>query len=625
MAKKVKDNNLIVPDIKGLELDIAGDILDDCNMKYEIQDKKVITFWCDKNCVGKTIPKRNKPLEKNQVIKIYPCKIKLGPPLILFIILASLLVYYINKHTITPFLFGAPEIEQTTSSWDNSKIIYVEDDADFNYSTVSYYEYCISKTKSNSDCNWKDTYTKSIRISDSGTWYVWFKGISEDYNESYLSNRLKVQVDNEAPIITSIDKTITKRSIEIRVNAKDSLSGISRYYYSINNQEFIEGSKSYTFNSLKEATNYDIKVRVVDKAGNMVDTTVTLYTLGSSNTNEIKTIPQISMIDVPSYITYKDNYYLPTNVNSNYSDYTICYDGTNKIDSTYDLSIGKHTITCTINIDSISVTSYKDITVVINQGEDEVLDEYVRVNLDYPKDAKMYMYRLNKDDVRLDEDKWTYYVEPLYIKREDVNNIIIKYDLDGEKIKSRDNLYIDINPTDYILNEGKETSVTINYSDKQDKVYYSVNNSTYIEYTGPFKVSGDSLINAYIIRKFKSYEEETNSIIDLELTKKDSVYIQKIYSPIGDKNNTNVSISLDNIPSVITQKNYYSIPSTYSYGVHGVDTLKCYANGEKVNSTSDLKDGEYNIICTITALDGESKSVNKHVIVRNDNYKYDLV
>ena len=70
MEKKDNKKNLIVPNILGLELDIAGDILDDNNIKYEIQDKKIITFFRDKNCVAKTIPRRGKKIDKNDVVII---------------------------------------------------------------------------------------------------------------------------------------------------------------------------------------------------------------------------------------------------------------------------------------------------------------------------------------------------------------------------------------------------------------------------------------------------------------------------------------------------------------------------------------------------------------------------
>ena len=104
----------------------------------------------------------------------------------------------------------------------------------------------------------------------------------------------------------------------------------------------------------------------------------------------------------------------------------------------------------------------------------------------------------------------------------------------------------------------------------------------------------------------------------------DSIYVENIYNSIGDKNNSDVYISLDNLPNTITTDKVFSIPSSYSYGIHGSNILSCSYDNNIINSTSDLKEGEYNIVCTITALDGETKSVSKHIRIEKDNYKYDL-
>ena len=629
MAKK-KDNKQLVPNILGLELDIAGDVLDDQNIKYKIEDKKIITFFRDKNCVAKTVPRRNKPIDKDEVLKIYPSKCKIGPLLIILILAITWIVMYINKHSIVPLFFSEPTISQESNNWESSKIVYITDDADFNYSKVDYYKYCINKSKSSDSCDWKDTYTKNVRVSASGTWYVWFKAVSEDNNESYLSNRLKVTVDNESPTIISLEKTVTRRSIEIRVNAKDTLSGINKYYYSIDNQEFIEGSKSYTFTSLDENKTYSIRVRVEDKVGNIIEASMKISTSGSNKNNETttllnKTIPQISLIDLPNTIIEKDKYYLPTNVTpSKYSEDTICYADNIEVTNTSNLSLGEHKIKCTSTIDNLSITIYKDINVVLDYGKDEIINDYVKLNLDYNKEAINYMYRIETDNTRTDEDKWEYYTGPLYIKKELIDKVIIKYDLNGERIITRDDLYLDIKPDSYIVNDGDQTWININYSNREDKVYYSINGVDYQEYKHSFKVYGDTTVNAYIVRTFKTYDSNTNQISEIKMTKKDSVYIQNKYPKIGDKNNTDVYVHLHNLPEVIDDNKVYSIPSNYSYGVHGSKNLVCTANGKKVNSTSDLTPGEYDIVCTISANDGETKIATKHIEIKKSSYKYDL-
>ena len=631
MAKKVNDKQLKMPDILGLELDIAGDILNDNDIKYEIQDKKIITFFRDKNCVAKTIPKKNTLINTKDIVKVYPSKGKIGPLLIILLILIGVFGYMIKTRTITPFLFGAPYIEQASDNWNKSNIVYVSEDAHINNTKIDYYKYCISRSKSSSTCDFKDTYTKNIEISESGIWFVWFKGVGENGEESSLSNRLKVTIDNESPIITTIDKTISTRSIEVKVDAKDSLSGINKYLYSIDNQEFIESNKSYTFTSLEENKNYSIRVRVIDKANNYTDAYLTLST-SSTNKNKEETtttinriVPQISMLSIKSVITEGDKYNLPTSVTpSKYQDNTKCYYDDKEITNTSDLTVGDYNLKCVSTIDTLSVVSYKDIKVKVEDGDDEVFGDYVRLNLSYPKDATKYMYRFNTDDIRLDDEDWKFYTGPLYIPKNMVDKVITKYELNGEHIVSEDNLFIDIRPDKYVLSDNEETWININHFNAEDEIYYSVNGSSYNRYTDSFKVKGNTTIKAYIKKINKVYDETTNTIKEEERIKYDAVYIEKIYSNVGDKNNTDVSISLEDLPNTLATNKTYSIPSSYSYGIHGINSLVCTYDNHVINNTSDLKPGEYNIICSITALDGETKITSKYVRVEKDNYRYDL-
>ena len=628
MAERKKKDNLIVPNVLGLLPDIAGDVFDDHNVKYEIQDKKIISFFRDRNCVVKTVPKRGTSITPDTVVKVYTCKFKIWPCLLISLLLIIGILFILNKSGPTPLFFGAPVIDIDNKDYSESSIIYVKDDADFNYSTIDHYEYCISKNKNYNECSWEKTYTKSLRVSKSGVWYVWFKGISKDNDESYLSNRLKVQIDNESPIINNIDRTITTKSIEVRVNAKDLLSGVNKYYYSIDNHEYIEGNKSYTFTGLEENKKYNIKIRVVDKVGNVTDVETELSTFNSNKENESTiptSIPQISMNDIPSYIYEHDDYSIPSNITPNkYKDNTKCYIDDKDIDNLKDLKVGKYKIRCEGILDNFKITTYKDIDVILPDGEDEIEDEYVRLNLVYPKEANTYMYRFVSDEVRVEGEGWNYYTNRLYVKKELVDKIIIKYNLNGEHIISRDNMFIDIVPDKYEVYDNEEVEVRINTNNTEGKIYYSVNSNDYIEYKNPFKVKGDSLINAYIETIYKSYDKELDMIVDNSDIKTDSVYIRNIYYPIGDKHNDDVSISLDRIPNEINNKEVYSIPSSYSYGTHGLFNMTCTADNKKVYNTSDLTDGEHDIICTITAMDGTTKQTSKHIKINKDNYTYSL-
>ena len=628
MAEKKRKNNLVVPNVLGLLPDIAGDVFDDHNIKYEIQDKKIISFFRDKNCVVKTVPKKGTSITSDEVVKVYTCKFKIGPWLILAILITIGILYILNKSGATPLFFGEPIIDINNKGYNSSSIIYVKDDADFNYSTIDHYEYCVSKTKNANECSWERTNTKSFILSKSGTWYVWFKGISKDNDESSLSNRLRVQIDNESPIINNIDRTTTTKSIEVRVNAKDDISGVDKYYYSIDNHEYIEGNKTYTFTGLEEDKKYNIKIRVVDKAGNKTDVETELNTFSTNKDNESSipsSIPQVKMNNIPSYISEGYDISIPSNITPNkYKDNTKCYIDDKEINNLKDLKVGKYDIKCVVGLDNFKIITYKELNVILPDGEDEVEEEYVRLNLDYPTDANTYMYRFVSDEVRMDGEGWNYYTNRLYVKKELVDKIIIKYNLNGEHIVSRDNIFIDILPDKYEAYNDEEVEVRIITNNTEGKIYYSVNSDTYNEYKGPFKVKGDSLVNAYIESTYKSYNKDIDMIIDESYIKSDSIYIKNNYYPIGDKKNTDVSISLDRIPNEINDDNTYSIPSSYSYGTHGLFNMTCISDNKVVNNTSDLYIGEHDIVCTITALDGETKQVSKHIVINKDNYKYDL-
>ena len=98
--------------------------------------------------------------------------------------------------------------------------------------------------------------------------------------------------DANKPTVVVNQGTVTETSIQITVNATDSESGIPspasyRYYIKKNTDadyptqpEATDGNAGYTFNGLDDNTSYDIKVEVVDRAGNT----------GSGELNGVKTL-----------------------------------------------------------------------------------------------------------------------------------------------------------------------------------------------------------------------------------------------------------------------------------------------------------------------------------------------
>lgn len=87
-------------------------------------------------------------------------------------------------------------------------------------------------------------------------------------------------------VVTNIDKTF----ITVTTTASDAETGIEKYEYKKGNEPFVDGSgNTYTFNGLTPSTTYTFTVKVTDKAGNSIETTVS----GTTKSN----VPNVGDID----------------------------------------------------------------------------------------------------------------------------------------------------------------------------------------------------------------------------------------------------------------------------------------------------------------------------------------
>ena len=99
--------------------------------------------------------------------------------------------------------------------------------------------------------------------------------ITDSYNQTGEGCSLGYKIDGENPTINITNETVDKTSISITVNGSDSYSGITSYKFSRDNgsnYETINTSEdtyTYTFNNLESGTKYNIKVQVIDNAGNI--------------------------------------------------------------------------------------------------------------------------------------------------------------------------------------------------------------------------------------------------------------------------------------------------------------------------------------------------------------------
>ena len=71
------------------------------------------------------------------------------------------------------------------------------------------------------------------------------------------------------PSVTKVNSTTKYNQITVTTTGTKGTNEISKYYYSINNSSYVEGSSTYTFTNLNEQTTYTIKVKVADTNGRM--------------------------------------------------------------------------------------------------------------------------------------------------------------------------------------------------------------------------------------------------------------------------------------------------------------------------------------------------------------------
>ena len=125
----------------------------------------------------------------------------------------------------------------------------------------------------------------TIRDLDSGS-KIYVRLTNGKYNGQEVE--IKV-VDVTKPSVTVYAENITTKSIDLKVNAKDLESGLTRskpfkYYISDSASELdtvtpiTDTTGSHTFNNLNQNTTYYIKVVVEDVVGNIAETTVTAVT-----------------------------------------------------------------------------------------------------------------------------------------------------------------------------------------------------------------------------------------------------------------------------------------------------------------------------------------------------------
>ena len=214
--------------------------------------------------------------------------------------------------------------EKQVKTEDVTKL--TEDNTNFVFSTDEYTNDSIQVTvytdeegyqvqTSQDGVNWNNTNTQEY--TENGLIYV--RLVDENGQTGEALTKTIDLIDKLNPTGT-LQITKTSKSINVKVNAKDqeetetsAKSGIKGYYYSIDNGESyteLQEDDVYEFDNLPQATEYEIKVKVEDNAGNTViiskseqteeipDEAVTLSDiLWNSETHEASVIVNTSAIE----------------------------------------------------------------------------------------------------------------------------------------------------------------------------------------------------------------------------------------------------------------------------------------------------------------------------------------
>ena len=578
-----------VPNIVGVSLDEAKEILEKANIEIE-KEKKKIDIFEKSGTVVKVEPKEETSLKKNEKVVLYVSDRK---P-ILIIILLFLLCAFLGRTSLGKTIIRgaedkvirvlnlskptAPEITGGSKEWAQSQVVKVKKDS-YAKKGLAYYEYCVGTNLNK--CVWKKTNTKNVRVSKTGKWKVVFRGVDKAGNTSSNSNIEEVYIDNNNPIINKV----SVKNKKVKIEATDKESGIKKYYYSIDGENYKETRKEF---EIKDKTE-KISIKVEDKAGNKTtvevpvekeneinSTSTTTKVVGEkiTTTNESTTkqptdvtnpetstttnattsaikptstttkkgleydIPKINLDKVPVEFVYGSEYELPSYVDFGNDEGTYkCVVEGKEEKTTKNLAIGKHLIVCEATSKHNKRTMVeKEVEVKVKSGEEEIWDGWIRLNLNYPDNSTNWEWRIGKEgEIRdgYEYTGWQDYTGPILVKLDDVKDVYIRYDLLGETyiIAPNGKVAVDIEPAKYALKGNEKTKVKIVYEKNVETKEYRIAGGEWEDYTGEFEVEKNTLIEARGIRNEKVYDSDGNYLYTKKVTGTDSVFI-------GEKNAT---------------------------------------------------------------------------------------
>ena len=132
--------------------------------------------------------------------------------------------------------------------------------------------------------------------------------------------------------------------------------------------------------------------------------------------------------------------------------------------------------------------------------EDEIWDGWIKLKLYYPAGATEKQWRLGEEgETRYDENlMWQDYTGPITVKLSDVENVWIRYNLNGEEqiIAPNGRVVVDIQPDSYYPTIVDKVKIKIVYDENAEIKQYKIGNGSWQDYTEEFYVTENTIVEA---------------------------------------------------------------------------------------------------------------------------------
>ena len=245
-------------------------------------------------------------------------------------------------------------------------------------------------------------------------------------------------------------------------------------------------------------------------------------------------IPEINLDKVPLEFSYGEKYELPSYVDFKGELGTVsCIVEGEEYKDTSKLKAGKHLIVCTATTSkNVKVTVEKEVKVTVEKGLDEEWEGWIRMNLYFPEGSTDWQWRLGREgEIRTgyNDDGWQDYTGPILVRLRDVENVYIKYKVNGVEqiIPPKGVVLVDIQPENYTVTANGKTKVSIVYDRKATTKQYKINGGAWQDYIGPFEVGANTLIEAQASYSEKVYTVDGEFAYTAQRIGTDSVFISE--------------------------------------------------------------------------------------------------